>query len=221
MPEHRDERAAVERRIDRRLRDAFGLAITTGRVERDKLRAAVETALSEELRPLWLLAFLFWWRRYAERALGQLPSLPSLGNAPTEAEALRRAVDAASRRAAQLADELAQSVADQVAAAGEAPPDLKTILSGDRATRIATTETTRTISGGEIAAADELGTISLQRIGRRPIWTIEDNAACKICLPLNGTGRDVWGIPFPEGPPAHPNCRCWLEWMIQIDGQDY
>ncbi|MBT7069665.1 MAG: hypothetical protein HN975_02090 [Anaerolineae bacterium] len=39
-------------------------------------------------------------------------------------------------------------------------------------------------------------------------WVIEDNDACPICFPLDGTGRATWGEEFPDGPPAHRHCRC-------------
>lgn len=31
---------------------------------------------------------------------------------------------------------------------------------------------------------------------------------CAICGPLHGTPDSEWGGDFPDGPPAHPNCRC-------------
>lgn len=36
---------------------------------------------------------------------------------------------------------------------------------------------------------------------------------CKICAPLDGHSEKIWGAEFPEGPPAHPNCRCYLHWV--------
>lgn len=44
------------------------------------------------------------------------------------------------------------------------------------------------------------------------IWyTEDDNSVCPICRPLHLTAEDVWGIRFPNGPAAHPRCRCWLK----------
>lgn len=45
------------------------------------------------------------------------------------------------------------------------------------------------------------------------IWnTSEDDKVCPICRPLNQKPSEEWAEEFPEGPPAHPNCRCWLEY---------
>lgn len=41
------------------------------------------------------------------------------------------------------------------------------------------------------------------------IWMTEEDArVCPICGPLHGSRRRVWGRIFPDGPPAHPRCRC-------------
>lgn len=38
---------------------------------------------------------------------------------------------------------------------------------------------------------------------------------CKVCTPLEGTGRDVWALAVAGGPPAHPHCDCYLEYQIE------
>ena len=35
---------------------------------------------------------------------------------------------------------------------------------------------------------------------------------CQQCVGLSQTPDWVWAIQFPEGPPAHPNCRCGIQW---------
>jgi len=43
----------------------------------------------------------------------------------------------------------------------------------------------------------------------RRVWnTANDELVCPICGPLNEQPEDVWSGDFPDGPPAHPNCRC-------------
>lgn len=40
-------------------------------------------------------------------------------------------------------------------------------------------------------------------------WATQlDEQVCAICGPLDDTLQEVWINSFPEGPPAHPNCRC-------------
>lgn len=35
---------------------------------------------------------------------------------------------------------------------------------------------------------------------------------CPICRPLDRQRQEAWADQFPFGPPAHPNCRCYLEY---------
>jgi len=77
-----------------------------------------------------------------------------------------------------------------------------------RAELIATTEVTRAYS----AATNEL-----QELMRRTtpeletvrVWnTMQDELVCPACGPLEGAPESVWIGQFPDGPPAHPRCRC-------------
>ena len=48
-----------------------------------------------------------------------------------------------------------------------------------------------------------------------PVWATEkDDKVCKICGPLNGRPADKWGK-FELGPPAHPVCRCYLNYEVE------
>lgn len=41
------------------------------------------------------------------------------------------------------------------------------------------------------------------------VWNTDaDELVCVVCKPYNNKLIDVWGIEDPDGPPAHPNCRC-------------
>ncbi|MCK9357633.1 MAG: phage head morphogenesis protein [Dehalococcoidia bacterium] len=75
-----------------------------------------------------------------------------------------------------------------------------------RAQMIAVTETTRAYAEGKRKVQEELqrGGIHMTRIWR----TAMDERVCPICGEgaLEGTPESEWGR---EGPPAHPNCRCW------------
>jgi len=46
----------------------------------------------------------------------------------------------------------------------------------------------------------------------RAVWrTAMDDRVCKICRPLDNQPGTVWTASFPAGPPAHINCRCYLD----------
>lgn len=48
------------------------------------------------------------------------------------------------------------------------------------------------------------------------VWIPErDSKTCKVCKRMGGTYEEFWSQYFPEGPPAHPNCRCFLS-SIQV-----
>lgn len=47
-----------------------------------------------------------------------------------------------------------------------------------------------------------------------PVWhTEKDERVCPICSPLDRQRFEAWAERFPNGPPAHPNCRCHLEYV--------
>jgi hypothetical protein len=101
-------------------------------------------------------------------------------------------------------------------------------LGTNRAGRIAVTEVTRTYAAGNIAAWQSTGLVG----GKR--WaTANDELVCPICGPLDGQLVDIDGNfqlePNKEtgglleddfiyfAPPAHPNCRCWLQPFVSED----
>ena len=104
--------------------------------------------------------------------------------------------------------------------------DFDRVFSPRRAEAIAATEVTRAITQGETAArfeiyADDPENRAGFQGGETPpiiisdglvaIWqTEEDGRVCPLCGPLNGKPARDWIGQFPQGPPAHVNCRCWL-----------
>ena len=81
-----------------------------------------------------------------------------------------------------------------------------------RSVMIAITETTSARSGGVMLYASLLRVVGL---AVTEVWeTQEDERVCPVCGELHDTTKDVWGVDYPGGPPAHPNCRCRLrlEW---------
>jgi len=82
-----------------------------------------------------------------------------------------------------------------------------------RAEMIVLTETANAMMVTELATAEEYGIKEI-------IWrTSIDDRVCPICLPLEGSKTTI-GKSFPDGyfhPPAHPNCRCFIEEVIPKD----
>jgi len=75
-----------------------------------------------------------------------------------------------------------------------------------RAEMIAVTEVTRADS---MAVNQQQQLLAEQGVEMRRIWnTRHDELVCAICGPLNGLPEEDWKIMFPDGPPAHPRCRC-------------
>jgi SPP1 gp7 family putative phage head morphogenesis protein len=80
-------------------------------------------------------------------------------------------------------------------------------LSKTRAEAIAITEVTRAAS----AATNGLQGHYRERynLAYLRVWqTNEDDRVCPICGPLDGKSEQYWRTRFPQGPPAHPRCRC-------------
>ena len=81
-----------------------------------------------------------------------------------------------------------------------------------RAEMIAVTEVTRAAAQGELAVASEL---RKEGIEMRKVWqTNKDELVCPICGPLQGQEEGVWRQSAPDGPPAHPRCRCSLSLLL-------
>lgn len=94
---------------------------------------------------------------------------------------------------------------------------LEQYYSPERAQRIATTEVTKLYAEGNQAAWKASGTVSMNK------WmTAQDERVCPICRPLagmkvqlgeNGFTTEKGGLGI-TGPPAHINCRCWLQPIV-------
>jgi len=105
----------------------------------------------------------------------------------------------------QLQDVVSQVVNDEITEA-DAIALLEPMFGAQRAETIAATEVTRALSQAHNYYAREL---EKRNIPIQERWlTAEDERVCPVCNPLDHTLKDVWGVEFPDGPPAHPNCRC-------------
>lgn len=87
---------------------------------------------------------------------------------------------------------------------------LEPIYGEKRAERIAVTEATRVFSQANMEAWESTGIID------ETVWmTAQDDLVCPICGELNGTHVGIGDI--DAAPPAHPNCRCWLQPVVSED----
>jgi hypothetical protein len=114
-----------------------------------------------------------------------------------------------------MADRTAAEVANIVARGGSLAGSA--VFSAGRAAQVAITETTRAITQGEAGAARLIASRLGSRMVRR--WRTERDAdVCPICKPLDGKeefGADGFAATIPEGPPAHPSCRCEVEYRFE------
>jgi hypothetical protein len=98
-----------------------------------------------------------------------------------------------------------------------------------RSEMIAITEVTRASTMGENAVVDQLAE---QGVEMKPFWhTSNDKDVCEeYCAPANGKAGDepisdgayggsTWTDLFPDGPPAHPRCRCAVGHRLVTDGE--
>lgn len=130
--------------------------------------------------------------------------------------AAERAAAFANARAATLADSITSTFQDRlhtVTNAGGTAADMRKAMREireEQAKRGGITETTTANSAGELAYADEHEAETGVKL--TATWNTErDGHVCEICAPLDGADDEDWRDDFPDGPPAHPSCRCWLE----------
>lgn len=93
-------------------------------------------------------------------------------------------------------------------------------MADQRLESLAITEITRGLSQGENAVILIFPDRDRDRDGEKSdrliaIWQcveiapgVPDARVCQVCAPFDRHGVEVWGGEFPNGPPAHPRCRC-------------
>jgi hypothetical protein len=88
-----------------------------------------------------------------------------------------------------------------------------------RAQMVATTEITRAYAEGNMLAGQALRE-EFPDVPVVKIWyTNADDRVCEICGPLHATevGLDELFAAGYDKPPAHVNCRCWMEVTTSIN----
>lgn len=87
--------------------------------------------------------------------------------------------------------------------------DVLSELDSGRAHGQVVSETTRAVHQANEKAAIAAGARTFE-----DAWVTEnDGRVCRICGPLHNTDRTLWEFMQPQGPPAHPNCRCSIKWV--------
>lgn len=136
---------------------------------------------------------------------------------PTPADVSRYGTVAAVQAQSLAADRLAgiqRRFADSLEEFQDARRAASEAFKASARERDVVTTTTDTMSLGQRGAGragDGASTADGQRVSVEMIWATERDArVCPICAPLDRTAENVWGRTQPNGPPAHPNCRCSL-----------
>ena len=184
-----------------------------------------------ELALILLAIILAALNQHAEELLpaGQQPS------DETRTQAYRQALLRAQAIAADSARSSIQSAKEIVIASGElirtgTAADIEGVLASalgpDRDAVTAATTTTLAQTEGTNATAIVIEPAGYNLVTR---WITEkDGKVCPVCRPLHGKVPDLWGLVLDNlvapggvrasaevvkngGPPAHPNCRCYLE----------
>lgn len=94
---------------------------------------------------------------------------------------------------------------------------LDKLFGAERAESISITETTRARTGG---FENGRGYFAERGLPLLAVWQVtKDERLCKVCRPLHGQPESAWKLSFPDGPPAHPRCRCTLA-MVARDGTE-
>lgn len=93
---------------------------------------------------------------------------------------------------------------------------LATIVSPSRADMVASTEITRANYEGEAFIVNQLRN---EGVTLAAVWfTSNDERVCPVCGPRHNMMRgSAWQLP----PPAHPRCRCWVNWIDPDEYDEY
>jgi hypothetical protein len=178
--------------------------------------AAIEAATREKTAASLVVIYLL--------MLGNLDEEHEIGVGIAERQAMAAAY--ADARATEVASKLTDNMRVEIDALTDArgrgelsPAEFErravNVFSRGRAETLATTEVTRAASAGESAAVE---VARAKGNGLIAVWQTErDASVCPICKPLDQEPVEVWEKEHPSGPPAHPNCRCFLTWVPETE----
>lgn len=184
----------------------------------------VQQQTEDELSAVLMLIMM----RQARITLEKIPDSPTLHREQAIARVENSARIVADHRAQQLAQSYVETSQQQLDRAqqqwnerlgageeidsGEIHDTATNIFGPTRAENIAVTETTSSASqGGELTVRATVG----ENDG--DTWFTEaDGRVCPFCAPLHNNPRSRWERFYPDGPPAHPRCRCWIRYAFEL-----
>jgi hypothetical protein len=204
----------------RELQHLLGVPPDISRVP-DSFWERVQRETEEEAAALMLLIML----ASSRVTLSSIPESSRIDVDRAADRIVSQAAEASARRAAVLAESYTERSREMLGLAGqrwadaepgaitgaEIAEDTTSIFGPARSESVAITETTQAASiGGELAIEATVG-----KSDGDTWFTAQDNRVCPICGPLHGASRERWSRFFPSGPPAHPRCRCWIQYAIE------
>lgn len=224
MPEIPD-REALERRVSAALRRLRGeqrtrlLAHLGSPPDPSRVPESFWREIEDDDRELLLLLLLPVAVASGERVAGALGLSMDRGRVESIVrQRIEDRVSSVSRDAAVRSKEILIGMADP----RETVPqglDLDSIFGDTRIETQAITEITQANSIGELSIVrdvdDPEAPVPQGDGTEKPTvfvtWKTErDASVCPVCRPLDGRPEPEWVDKFPDGPPAHPNCRCTL-----------
>lgn len=205
-----------DRRYERELRDKiaavlgryFG-AVVEARTESealaalvgldDALRSAIEPVLVSVVHDLVLAEAL---------AVGLYPDITAVSNAALQ-WATSYSYELVKGLTNTTREIVRHAIAEFVGTPGMTVGDLRRMLEPAfgpvRAEMIAITEVTRAANQATLIYQQLIRGWGLELVR---VWrTSHDEHVCPVCGP--NEGKPEWDWTFPDGPPAHPRCRCW------------
>jgi hypothetical protein len=215
------ERESYEKRLLKAMREVFASAYKVLSQGLAAVNAAIKKALKKYAGPIleeiqrraviFLLLFLQDDDYVSSR----------VGESGKSWESIKRN---ASKKAKQSANDQLDRLGDQIAdtnegifdewdeESGESFEDFATrrLFPDSRSGNVAITETTGAVGDGEYRVKDALSEIGIEITA---VWvTANDDRVCPICGPMHLKPESQWVDEFPNGPPIHPRCRCYLNW---------
>lgn len=205
---------------DTALQSATNFARMVHGEQQELIRPVIPEEESEDRRLELLLLLLLgggarilinrWMQANAESVARQVVET-TVASSSLAAERGRRAVQAARLLNPRLTREEAAGIFNRAWRHG-----IDTSFSPARAGRIGRTEVTKTVSAGETIANEMLRREVGKQLTR--IWfrsAREKRCATGICPELDGRPEHEWIHLFPAGPPAHPECLCFVEYELR------
>ncbi len=148
-----------------------------------------------------------WVRAFAKQRATELVGRKWIGDETVEDPDADEAITASTRD--MLKPKIRQAITDKLSQAAFAAELRNSVFSKERAEQIADYETREPFHQATLEAFKQSGKVNSVR------WmTMGDDLVEEICAENEDAGQIAVGDTFLSGdnaPPAHPNCRCWLQ----------